>query len=122
MPTQFDKIFRPLAKTLINDTFGTTATLRQVTKTFNNVTSQATETNTDTTVKISPPVPVAESRVGGVVEAGDAVTKIAAQGLAVRPNPTDYKLVWDSKVWQIVQVNPRFSGDQVAVYELILRS
>lgn len=122
MATKFDNIFRPLAKKLVNDTFGTSATLRTFSESYNVTTGKNTRTATDTTVKISPPAPVAESRIAGVVEAGDARTVVAASPLgAVRPSTED-ALIWDSKTWQIVQVNPIVSGDLVAAYELIFRA
>lgn len=121
MPTQFDNIFRPLAKRLINDVFGTSATLVVESDSYNPTTGINTRTATNYSVKISPPAPVAERRLTDVVQAGDAVCLIAGEGLAVEPT-TENKIVWDSKTWQIVQVNQIVSGDQKAAYELILRA
>jgi len=121
MPTQFDNIFRPLAKRLINDVFGTSATLVVESDSYDPSTGVNTRTPTNYTVKIAPPAPVAERRLTDVVQAGDAVTMLAGEGLAVEPSTED-KLVWDSKTWQIVQVNPIVSGDQKAAFELILRA
>lgn len=122
MPTKFDKIFRPLAKKLINDTFGTDATLRTYSESFSVTTGKNVRTATNYSVKISPPAPVAESRIQGVVEAGDSRTLVAASELAAGYRPsTEDALVWDSTTWQIVEVNPIVSGDQFAAFELIIR-
>lgn len=122
MATKFDNIFRPLAKKLINDTFGTTATLRSFSDSYSVATGKNTRTQTDTSVKISPPAPVAERRAdGSVVQLGDGRTVVAAEGLSIRP-ATEMSLVWDSKTWHIVQVTPIVSGDQNAAYELIIRA
>lgn len=120
MATLFDNIFRPLAKKLINSTFGTSATLRQYTDVYSVATGKNVRTETDTVIKISPPAPVKESRISGVVQAGDARCMIAASPISVSPGTED-ALVWDSATWQIVQVNPIWSGDQKAAFELILR-
>lgn len=122
MATKFDNIFRPLAKKLVDDTFGTAATLRTFADSYDPATGVNSRTPTDVSVKISPPAPVVESRIAGVVEAGDARTVVAALPLgSIRPS-LEMVLVWDSKEWQIVQVTPLVSGDQVAAYELIFRS
>ena len=119
--TQFDTIFRPLARRLVNETFGTSAILRDESDSYDPATGRNTRTATDYPVKISPPAPVVERRLTDVVQAGDAVSLLAAEGLPVEPT-TEQKLVWDDKVWQIVQVNPIVSGDQKAAFEIILRA
>ena len=122
MATQFDNIFRPLAKKLVNDIFGTTGTLRKYVESYDPTSGRNTRTATDYSLKMSPPAPVAERRITGVVEAGDARTIIAASPLPSGIVPTtEDAWLWDGDTYTIVQVNPIVSGDLKAAYELILR-
>lgn len=121
--SRFDGIFRNLATQLIDNTFGTTATLRRQTSVYDVTTGDNVRTNTDTTVSISPPAPVRENRRpdNALVQVGDATCYVAAQGLSVVPNPVDDSLIWNDDTYQIVAVEPIVSGDQDAAYVLFLR-
>lgn len=121
MTTAFDTRFRALARKLIDGTFGTSATLRTFAESYDVATGKNTRTATDRAVTISPPAPVAESRISGVVEAGDAECYVAALSLSVRPSTEDV-LESDAREWQVVQVNPVVSGDEKAAYRLVIRS
>lgn len=120
MATKFDNIFRPLARKLVNETFGTSATLIRTENSYDVATGKNVPTETSYSVKISPPAPVAENRITGVVAAGDAATYLAASEVAIKPRTED-RLVWDGKTWQIVQVNELVSGDLKAAFEVVIR-
>ena len=121
--SKFDGIFRDLATQLIDNTFGTSATLRRQTSVYDPVTGDNTRSNTDISVSISPPAPAREGRRpdNALVQQGDAECYMAAKGLSVVPSPVDDKLIWNGDTYQVVAVFNIVSGDQNAAYRLILR-
>jgi hypothetical protein len=120
MPTAFDNIFVPLAETLVDNTFGFSATHRRVTRTYNPDTGKNTVSNTDTSVKITPPSPYDQRRIDGtVIQLGDQQVIISTKS-GVVPKSAD-QFVIGGNVWQVVQVSPIVSGEQTAAYEIQLR-
>lgn len=124
MTGALDSVFRPLAVSLIAK-FGTAATLTRVTKTFVASTGLTSEARSDTAVIITPPSstkagekPGTQWRLKDVVVKGGFKCMLAAQGLAVEPEPTGYTLTHDSKVWTVVDVKKVWSGNLVAAYVL----
>ena len=88
----------------------------------------ASASDTLTSVKIAPPSPVTTRQIDAEAsfQPGDAVTYIAASGLAVIPTlqmgiriPDPDKST--SHEWVIVVRTPIYTGDEIALYELGLR-
>ncbi len=120
--TKFDDIFVPLAKNLINETFGFTATLRRETRTFVPATGKNTATSTDYSVKITPPSPFNRKKFpDAAFEDGDMMTMVAGDGLTIVPSPVSDFLVYAGTVWQVMMVLPIVSGEQTAAYRLQVR-
>lgn len=116
-----DALFRDLAKTLIAD-FGTTATLRSTTATYSAATGKNSETTSDVSVEISPPAPVSANRINDTtVLVGDMECLVAAKGLTGVPTLNRDTLIFGGFTWDIVGVDPIYSGDDIAAYTLRLR-
>jgi len=116
-----DALFPGLAARLI-DQFGATASLETVTKTDDPATGKVAETVSAASVKLTPPEPFSIGPIdGSLVEAGDMATLVAAPGLNAAPTANRDRLVFASEAWQIVAVDPIYSGDAAAAYRLQLR-
>lgn len=71
--------------------------------------------------KSIPPYQVALGQVDGTtIQIGDLVTGIAGQGLTFIPEK-NMTVVIDGQVWKIAELGPIYSGEQIALYLLILR-
>ena len=117
-----DALFPGLAARLI-ERFGATASLETVTKTDDLVTGKVTETVAAAVIKITPPEPFTIGLIDGtLVEAGDMTTLVAAQELSKAPAANRDRLVFASETWQIVAVDPIYSGDAATAYRLQLRN
>ena len=82
-------VFIPLATNLLN-TYGATATFRQITRTFNTATRKNTVARRNTTIKIQPPQPYNVSRINGTtIQIGDLMTMVASEALTVVPTTND---------------------------------
>jgi hypothetical protein len=120
MPTAFDQIFVPLATQLIDNTFGFDATHRRQTRTFDVDTGKNTTSNSDTTVKITPPNPYSQSRIDNtLIQQGDQMVMMSSNS-GIVPQLSD-KFVINGQTWQVVNVKPIVSGEETAAYELQLR-
>jgi len=87
----------------------------------------------DATQGTAPVVPVSHSVIGVVsqpsvqsvasdlAQSGDLVVMISAKALSVVPQAGDI-LLMDSVPWQIITVRSTYSGEEVALYELLTRS
>lgn len=116
-----DALFPGLAARLI-DTFGATASLETVSKTDDLASGKVSESVSATAVKITPPEPFAIGAIDStLVQAGDVTTLVAAQGTSATPVANRDRLVFAAQTWQIVAVDPIYSGDAVAAYRLQLR-
>ena len=113
-----DPGFRGLARAL-HTTLGTNVTITYVTAgTFDPATQMATpSTSTASVPAVVSSFRVAE--VGGLVEAGDVMVSVPAQGVT-EPKQDD-RVTIGSNVFQIVRVTTQYSGDQAALYELQAR-
>lgn len=119
--TTLDKILPGLAERLI-DKFGAGASLEIVTKTDDLASGKVSESVVATPVNITPTEPFAIGQIDGtLVQAGDLITLAAAQGLSTAPVANRDRLVFASETWQVVAVDPVYSGDSVAAYRLHLR-
>jgi hypothetical protein len=104
-------------------TFGKSATLRRVTRTYDPATGKTTETVEDVAVKVSPPERFREALIDGtLVKAGDLRTHLPAEGLDIVPEPLRDRLVIDGGSWTLLRVDPVVSGERTALYTLHLRS
>lgn len=120
MPTAFDQIFVPLATQLIDNTFGFDATHRRQSRTYDPATGKNTVSNTDTTVKITPPNPYDQRRIDNtLIQQGDMMIMMSSNS-GIVPQLSD-KFVINSQTWQIVNVKPIVSGEQTAAYDIQLR-
>ncbi len=116
-----DALFPGLAARLI-ERFGATASLETVAKTDDLATGKVTESVSANSVKITPPEPFSVGLIDGtLIEAGDMTTLVAAQGLSAAPVGNRDRLVFANEAWQIVTVDPIYSGDSVAAYRVQLR-
>lgn len=120
MPGKLDSVMVPLANALIGD-FGKTVSYKQRASSYDAASGKTTFTETVTSAIIAPPEPYKQSRVdGSVVQMGDVMTAIAGSAISFVPEISDRVLLNDVD-WQVVGVNPVFSGELVAMYELQLR-
>lgn len=72
--------------------------------------------------KIIPPYPYKAGYIDGdLIKASDMQTGIAAYGLDFTPEPSDTRVIIDSKEWKIMNVQPVYSKEQVVLYMLQLR-
>ena len=120
MTGKLDAVMVPLAKNLIAD-FGGPVVYTRITEVFNASTGKTTKTETTSAPPITPPEPYKTGRIDGtVVQMGDMKTLIADSGLGFIPAIGD-NLQYTGVEWQIVGINPVYSGVLVAMYELQLR-
>jgi len=117
-----DTTARATAERLIR-TFGTSVTLRRVTRTYDPATGKTTDTAEEFAVKVSPPERFREALIdGSLVKVGDLRAHLPAQGLDIVPEPARDRLVINGKSWSLLRVDPVLSGEQTAFYTLHLRS
>lgn len=105
------------------DKFGKSVTLRIVTAgDFDPDTLTASNTDSDQTVNavLTRPGGGAQFSESGTIRLGDRMVTIPAKNLTTAPN-TSSLVVIDSKEYEVVEVNPVYSGDEVAIYELLVR-
>jgi hypothetical protein len=120
MATQFDNIFVPLAKKLIDATFGFTATLRKVTQSYDAGTGKTTDSNSDTAVKVTPPKPYQTRHINNTtILEGDAWVTMSTQSSVV-PELND-RFIISGVTWQVVRIDPIVSGEETAAYKVQLR-
>jgi len=74
------------------------------------------------TKKVMPPYAYKQKYIDGdVIQAGDMQTGIAGQGLEFTPEPGLIEIVIDEQTWNIVNMTPLYSGEQIAMFLLQLR-
>lgn len=119
--TQMDTRARATAKRLL-DKYGKACTLtRIVTGTYDPETSTYPETVTTYPIKLYLDEPNHEDLSDGQVVKTDEVALFAALGLAVEPQDDDTITV-DGRVRQIKRVGRVWSGEQVALWRVALKS
>lgn len=120
MPGKLDSVMVPLANKLIGD-FGLTVTYKQVTTSFDVSTGKTTDTEATSSAVVAPPEPYKQNRIDGTtIRNGDIMTAIAQSAIAFTPAIND-RVTLNGVDWEVIAVNPVFSGEQVAMYELQLR-
>lgn len=104
--------------------FGKSMTLTLVTTASYDPATSATTGNNTTSVTVRGVIEQYKARFGEAemdqVKRGDYQVTIAAKGLTRAPATQD-TLTFDSKVHEIVHVDPVYSGDQVAIFTLHVR-
>ena len=71
--------------------------------------------------KVIPPYQINLKYVDGkLIKLGDLLTGIAAQDIEFTPT-LKMKITIDSNIWTIININPIYSGEQIALYLLQLR-
>ena len=116
-----DRTARAAAQRLI-DALGKSVTIRRVTRSFDPASGKTTETHEDVPAKISPPQRFGEGLVdGSLVRAGDLRAELAAEDLAMVPEPVRDRIVIDGTAWSLLRIEPVLSGEQTAFYTLHLR-
>ena len=121
--TAFDDEFVPLALEMITED-GKSVTFMTYPLSLHDATTGRTTLGRETnyTKFIIPPYAYEEKYINGdTVKSGDMKTGVAASGLGFVPNPSETKVIIDSVEWSIVNVNPIYSGEQIALYMLQLR-
>jgi len=119
--TQLDTRLRSTAETLIAR-FGKAMTLRRETVgTYDAATATSAVTTVEHAVTGVPATPSRTLLETGTVQAGDTAVLLAAKALAVEPQAGD-ALIADAVTWRVMQTRATWSGEQVVVYELLLRS
>ena len=121
--TEFDREFVPLALEMINE-FGKVVAIKYYPDAAYDPTIGETSEGdfTSYTKKVIPPYPYEQKFVDGdIVRAGDVQTGIAGSGLEFVPEPGLTKIIIDTLVWNIVNMKPIYSGEQIALFILQLR-
>jgi len=115
-----DGPLRAVSKTVI-DTFGTAGTLTHRTEGAYNVTTGTSTPTTSTTAVNGTLSDYSANERGDGIRATDLKFTIPAASVTTAPDPDDTVTI-DGTVYQVVDVRPTYSGDQVAIYELQLRA
>lgn len=122
MATQLDKKMRATAERLITK-FGKAAQYTQHSDgAYDPSTGAVSSAGPDShNVTIAPPAGYDEHFVDGdSVQSSDLKTSLSASMISFEPAVRD-ELTVDGKRYTILHVNPLYSGEQVALYELQLR-
>lgn len=120
MTGALDAEMRDTAKELA-DELGKPVTITRETSSFDPSTGDTTTTTTDYNANAAPPEQFNLDKVDGtLVQAGDVILAVPAKGLSISPNTSD-KAKFDGDTYTIASVRPRYSGEQVALWELQLR-
>lgn len=119
--TVLDDKLVPKALELINK-FGLTATYTTEDKTYDTATRKSVLVTTDFTVKVTPPFGYDERLITTeIIRADDSFILIAGSGLQFTPKMGDFVTIKGVK-WRVARSQPLYSGEQVAAYQLQLRS
>lgn len=121
--TAFDTKMRAVAVKLINK-FGLDITWTSESYVYDPLTQEGIRTPTAVTVKASPPMKFSEKMVDGdVVQKDDFIIFLAATTVEdLSFTPIIGGLVeFNSKKFEVLNVNPVWSGEQVAAYEVHCR-
>lgn len=119
--TVLDDKLVPKALELINK-FGLSATYTTERRTYDPATRKSVLVTVEYTVKVTPPFGYDERLiVTEIIRADDSFILIAGSGLAFTPAMGDFILIKTVK-WRVARSQPLYSGEQVAAYQLQLRS
>jgi len=120
MATDFDKEMSLVSTELIAE-FGKDVTYYQNNNTINPITGELTTSETTFTITVAPPSAVNIANVDNkVIQAGD-MEVILDGDITFYPEAQDI-LVLDSIRYNVVAVQPLYSGDLVAIYTIFCRT
>lgn len=125
MSSPLDKVL-PAKVARIIATYGRTATLRSVTRSYNIGKDQVTfGTPTNTTIKCTPPSSctlefLSAAGEGGQVKVFGFTTLVSPISLTTTIKPNEDRLIISSTSYLIVRVDPIYCGDKIAAYKLYL--
>ncbi|MDH3377780.1 MAG: hypothetical protein OEQ39_12600 [Gammaproteobacteria bacterium] len=120
-----------MAERLI-ESFGGAILYIQVSESYDPVTGKTSQAETTHNVISTPPVPLSKRLASGqdfravygevfdTVQAGDLITTIKALNLGFVPEIGD-KVVLNNERWQIVRIDPLYSGALAAAYTIQIR-
>lgn len=122
--TQLDAVARSAAANAIGQ-YGKTITYRAMSQgAYNPATGTATQASVDTSCKGV--VDTSSSRAlgfkfgEGLVQGGDVLVLLAAATLPSTPAPGDLVTI-DGFDWVVIANRPTWSGDQIALHEVLVR-
>lgn len=119
--TVLDDALRPIATTLIAQ-FGASITLTRLAPgVYDPATSTTTPTRTAAATKALVEDVKGRELTEGLIEAGDRKFYVAAEALAFEPTPADEIDTGDGRPWIARVVRSHYSGEQVALFEIIAR-
>ena len=120
MTGALDAQMLPLAAQLA-DEFGKTVTLVHISESFDPNTGTTLQTETTEMVNAVPPQAFSKGRIdGSLIQEGDTQVGLPAQSVTTPPTTED-RLKFDDGVWSIVAVDPLYSGEKIALYNLQVR-
>jgi len=120
MTGALDSEMIPLAAELADD-LGKAVTLVRVSETFDPATGNTTQTETTHLVNAVPPQAFSRTRIdGSLIQEGDTLVALPAQPLSNAPTTED-KLRFGGETWTVIAVDPIYSGEKVALYNLQVR-
>jgi hypothetical protein len=120
-----DSVFKDLASTLIGALVSNTATLvRAVAADYDPTTGEELNAAVESySVRITPPEKFDIKEIdGSSILQHDLRTYIAAKDLTTNPETRKDTLSFGNVVYNVVKVTPHYSGDEVCLWELQLRS
>lgn len=122
VPTALDNKLVPKALALINK-FGLDATFVNITvgPTFVPGSGTVTKTTANVVRKVSPPAEKRRYGEAGVIRKEATVIYVAASGLTFTPTKGN-RVTVGTITYTIEEANPYYSGEQIAVWELVLAS
>jgi len=121
MSTELDQRLIPIAYDLV-DRLGKQVVIKKGTPAYDATTGQGSESGVvDHSVKITPPQEYDDGYVpSDLIQRGDMKTYLPAKDLTFVPDPGD-RMIIDSVTWRIEFSNPIYSGEDIALHELLLR-
>ncbi|RKY09813.1 MAG: hypothetical protein DRP56_02105 [Planctomycetota bacterium] len=121
--TEMDETFVPLAVEML-DEFGKAAVIKTYPDGAYDPTAGETVVGDMVSYakNIMPPYPYEQKYIDGdVIQVGDLQTALAGNGLEFTPEPGLTVIVIDTLEWNIVNMMPLYSGEQIALFMLQLR-
>ncbi len=121
-PTKLDIKLIPKVKRLVVKYGKTMDFIVPATKTYNRLTGATSETSPTTySKKVTPPEPYIEGYVPAEsIKVGDTKVYLPSEDLEFTPK-NGYLVEFGATKWRMEFVNPIYSGELVALYELLLR-
>lgn len=125
MSTALDLRMAELARRLINDRFGKVMLLQKATSDDYDPSTGSTGTATPVRYQIKGVIlDPSDNQIvaGGDIQVGDRFVMIASKGLLPDPPAPNDALIIDGDDWQILKSSPTYSGEDIAVYSVHVRT